>query len=63
LIYLPDQEFLYLHWNMLLLAPPTICPAGSLRMNGCQGWRLKEPELDETPQDSVGEEILAAACL
>ncbi len=23
-IYLPDQEFLFLHWNMFLLAPPTI---------------------------------------
>jgi hypothetical protein len=33
--YLPGQEFLFLHLNMLLLAPPTIYPAGNLKMRGC----------------------------
>jgi hypothetical protein len=45
---------------MLILALPTICLARSLKMNDCQGWKLKEPELDETLQDFVEEETLAA---
>jgi hypothetical protein len=32
-------------------------------MNGLQGWRLKELELDETLQDSVEKETLATSCL
>jgi hypothetical protein len=31
-------------------------------MSGCQGWKLKELELDETPQDSI-EETLVVVCL
>jgi hypothetical protein len=47
---------------MFMLAPPRIYLAGSLKMTGCQGWRLKEPKLDETPQDSIEEETLAITC-
>jgi len=32
-------------------------------MNGFRRWRLKEPELDETLQDSVEKETLATSCL
>jgi hypothetical protein len=47
---------------MLLLAPPATCLVGSLRMNGCQGWKLKELELDETLENYVEEERLAITC-
>jgi hypothetical protein len=53
-----DQEFLFLHWNMLLLAPPTIYPDGSSKMKGCRGCRLMDP--DDTPQDSVVETLEAS---
>ncbi len=54
--------FFFFHYNMLLLAPPTTCLVGSLRMNGCQGWKLKELKLDETLENYVEEERLAITC-
>jgi hypothetical protein len=48
---------------MLMLVPPTIYLIGSLKMSGWQGWRFKEPKLDEILQDVVEEEIIVVVCL